>query len=171
MIKLSDKSSPLNSTTIYPKYDHTLCSVLSPKTKWPYLLYLCLEPILFFSFFFSKVRILIITWVHQHHHDLYFMWPSPSMSATYLHHFGLDQPISKPHLEHRVSPNRFHQLTKTKLGLSPNCPHLRWVILSYEVCDLVHHGLAWSWSGFALVMGFFSDVWALFCLVLGLFTP
>jgi hypothetical protein len=31
---------------------------------------------------------------------------------------GLDQPISIPHLEHRVSPNRFHQLTKTKLGHS-----------------------------------------------------
>ena len=31
---------------------------------------------------------------------------------------GLDQPISHPHLEHRVSPNRFHQLAKTNLGLS-----------------------------------------------------
>jgi hypothetical protein len=36
---------------------------------------------------------------------------------------GLDQPISNPHLEHRVSPSRFHQLIKTKLGLSHGCPH------------------------------------------------
>jgi hypothetical protein len=30
----------------------------------------------------------------------------------------LDQPISNLHLEHRVSPNRFHQLAKTKQELS-----------------------------------------------------
>ena len=36
---------------------------------------------------------------------------------------GLDQPISNSHLEHRVSQNRFHQLTKTKLGRSPAYPN------------------------------------------------
>ena len=33
MIELSDEISPLNSTTIYPKYDHTLYSVLITKIK------------------------------------------------------------------------------------------------------------------------------------------
>jgi hypothetical protein len=32
---------------------------LTSKTKWPYQIYLCLEPILFFSFFFSKLEHLI----------------------------------------------------------------------------------------------------------------
>jgi hypothetical protein len=60
----------------------------------------------------------------DHHH---MSTPSPWTSfhvAISIHEchlapsLGLVQPISNPHLEHRVSPNRFHQLTKTKLGLS-----------------------------------------------------
>jgi hypothetical protein len=41
---------------IYPKSTHTLYSVLSGKTKWSFQIYLWLEPILFFSFFFSKLE-------------------------------------------------------------------------------------------------------------------
>ena len=47
--------TPLNSTTIYPKYDHTLYSVLITKIKIPIYTF-ALIPIGFcFSFFFSKL--------------------------------------------------------------------------------------------------------------------
>ena len=41
-------------------WSHPL-GVLITKTKWPYGIHLCLEPILFFSFFFSKPEHFIIT--------------------------------------------------------------------------------------------------------------
>ena len=108
MIELSDKSFPLNSTTIYPKCDHTLYSVLITKTKRPYWDHLCLEHFLFFSFFFSKSRslITIITCPQTS------LWTS-SCSTTWI---GPSYLVT--HLDARISPNRFHQLSKTKLGLS-----------------------------------------------------
>ena len=80
----------------------------SPKTKWSYRYHLCLEPILFFSFFFSKVRslITIITCLPTSPRTLscFTTWIGPSYLVT--------------HLDERMSPTRFHQLSKTKLGLS-----------------------------------------------------
>ena len=77
------------------------------KNKMALSIYLCLEPILFFSFFFSKSGPWSSSHVQHHHHGLH-------ICST----LGLDQPISIPHLEHRASPNGFHQLSETKLGLS-----------------------------------------------------
>jgi hypothetical protein len=97
-------------------WSHLLC-VLIIKTKWPYKYHLCLEPILFFSFFFSKVQSLIIICVHTtimifiscgHLHP----WVSPN-SFTWI---GPSYLVT--HLDARISPNRFHQLAKTKLELS-----------------------------------------------------
>ena len=117
MIELSNKSSPLNSTTIYPKCDHTLYSVLITENKmavfiiplpWAHFVYL---------FLLFQVLSLIITCVHTitmifiscgHLHPWVppssFTWVEPSYLVTYL--------------DARISPNRFHQLAKTKLGLS-----------------------------------------------------
>ena len=61
---------------IYPKPSHTLYNVLTNKTKWPYCLYHCIEPILVFSFFFSKLEHLITI----------FLATSTIMSAIWLHH-------------------------------------------------------------------------------------
>jgi hypothetical protein len=61
--------------------------------------------------------LIIITCPH-HHHRLHFMWRISIHECHLAPSLGLDQSISNPHLEHRVTPNRFHQLTKTKLGLS-----------------------------------------------------
>ena len=62
-----------------------------------------------FAFFFLlfQVRTLIII-----------TCPTPSPWTSIAPSLGLDQPISISHLEHRVSPNGFHQFTKTKLELS-----------------------------------------------------
>jgi hypothetical protein len=86
MIELSDKSSHLNSMSIYPKCDHTLYSVLITVKEMALLI----SPLAYFIFFFLlfQVRSLIIITCLHHHHGLYFMWPSPSMSATWLLHLG-----------------------------------------------------------------------------------
>ena len=116
MIELSDKSSLL---IVRPSILNVITLSIvsrSPKIKWPYRYHLCLEPILFFSFFFSNSG----AW------SSHVSTPSPWSSlhvAISIHEchlapsLELDQPISNPHFEHRVSPNMFHQLTKTKLGL------------------------------------------------------
>jgi hypothetical protein len=52
---------------------------------------------LFFSFFFFQVRA----------PDFHLLATSITMSAILLYHLDLDQPISIPHLEHRVSPLGF----------------------------------------------------------------
>ena len=105
--------TPLNSTAIYPKRDHTLYNVLITKTN-PYL-YLCLDlhRVLFFSFFFSKLS----TWSSSHvaissfHVINITIWVPPCSSL------GLHQPSSYHHSWQRLVL-RFHQLSKTKLGLS-----------------------------------------------------
>ena len=118
MIELPDKSSPLNSATIYPKCDHTLYSVSITENKMA----LWISPLPWAHFVF--LFLLFQTPELDHH----MFTPSPWSSfhvAISIHEchlapsLGLDQPISHPHLEHRVSPNRFHQFFKTKLGFSP----------------------------------------------------
>ena len=96
----------------------------SPKQNGPIHYTFALSPFCFFLFLLFKILNL------DHHH---MSTPSPWSSfyvaiSTHECHIapslGLDQPISNSHLEHRVSQNRFHQLTKTKLGHSPaylNC--------------------------------------------------
>jgi hypothetical protein len=37
MTELSDKSSPLNNASIYPKYDHALYGVFTGKTKYLFI--------------------------------------------------------------------------------------------------------------------------------------
>ena len=92
---------------IYPKPTHTLYGVLSGKTKWTYQLYLFLEPILFFSFFFSKLEHLILNLV-----------TTITIIIILAPPLGVYQPSSYTSLMTRVSTLRFHQLAKTKLGLS-----------------------------------------------------
>ena len=129
MIKLFDRSSPLNSKTIYPKCDHNLYSVSITKNKMA----LWISPLpwahFIFLFLLFKSQSLIITCVHTitmifiscgHLHPWVppssFTWIGPSYLVT--------------HLDARISPNRFHQLAKTKLGLSesqyPTFGYLRW---------------------------------------------
>ena len=82
----------------------------------------CLEPILFFSFFFSKSRslITIITCPST----------SPWTSSCSITWIGPSYLIT--HLDASISPNRFHQLAKTKLGLSTWHRWLGWM--------MSHHG-------------------------------
>jgi len=56
---INHEYSPLHSMAINLKSSHTPYSVLTGIAKWPFCLYLCLESILFFSFFFSKLEHLI----------------------------------------------------------------------------------------------------------------
>jgi hypothetical protein len=88
---------------------------------------LCLRPILFFSFFFSKSG----AWSSSHviissfHVIISIITCSSSTPWTSSCNINYPKHISMSHLEHRVSPNRFHQLSKTKLGLSAGRPYAR----------------------------------------------
>ena len=88
----------------------------SPKQN-PYLyLYLDLHRVLFFSFFFSKLS----TWSSSHvaissfHVIITFSWVPPCSTL------GLHQHSSYHNSWQRLE-QMFHQLSKTKLGLSPTC--------------------------------------------------
>ena len=119
MIELSNKSSSLNSTTIYPKCDHTLYSVLITENKMA----LWISPLPWAHFVFLFLLFQGPELDHHHHMSTPPPWTSFHVAIS-IHKchlapsLGLDQPVPNPHLEYRVSPNRFHQLTKTKLGLS-----------------------------------------------------
>jgi hypothetical protein len=128
MIKLSDKSRPLNSTTIYPKCDHTLYSVSITENKMALLI-----STLPWAHFVFSLSSFLSSEIDHHHMSTPPPWTSFHVAIS-IHEchldpsLGLDQPISNPHIEHRISPNRFHQLTKTKLGFSspPHVPeHLK----------------------------------------------
>ena len=122
MIELSDKSSPLNSTTIYPKCNHTLYSVLITENK----IAVWISPLpwahFVFLFLLLQVRSLItfITCLPTT------PWTS-SCSTTWI---GPSYLVT--HLDARISTNRFHQLAKTKLGLSTWHRWLGWM--------MSHHG-------------------------------
>ena len=87
----------------------TLAKCLDRQTKKaPIKFHLCLEPFLFFSFFFFKSRCLITI--------ITFPPTSPWTSSCSTTWIGPSYLVT--HLDARISPNRFHQLVKTKLGLS-----------------------------------------------------
>ena len=85
----------LNSMAICPKLNHAFYCVLIGKTKWPYCLYLCLEPIFVFLFF-SKLELLNIIF-----------WPSPSLECHLALLFGLGPTYLIYTLRHRVSQMGF----------------------------------------------------------------
>ena len=91
---------------IYPKCDHTLYSVLITKTKTLSNTFaLIFIGFLFFSFFFGKLS----TWSpFGHHHP---PWSSSCSTTWYV------LTLLTWHLWQRLVL-RFHQLAKTKLGLS-----------------------------------------------------
>ena len=108
MIELSVKSSPLNSTTIYHKCDHTLYSVSITKNKMA--LWMSPLPWAYFIFLFLLFQIRsLITFITCPPTT---PWTS-SCSTTWI---GPSYLVT--HLDARISPNRFHQLAKTKLWLS-----------------------------------------------------
>jgi len=117
MIELSDKSSPLNIMTIYPKCDRTLYSVSITENK----IALWLSPLSWAHFVFLFLLFQVPELDH-HHMSTPPSWTSFHVAIS-IHEchlapsLGLNQPISNPHLEHKVSPNRFHQFSKIKLGL------------------------------------------------------
>jgi hypothetical protein len=90
---------------IYPKPNHTFYGVLIDERKWPYQIYLCLEPNFSLSSFPSWSTWSIF-WP-PHHYECHHL--APHLVCTNLSQF---------HLEPKVSTLRFHQLSKTKLGLS-----------------------------------------------------
>ena len=117
MIELSDKSSLLNSTTIYTKCDHTFYSVLITKKNGPIDITFALSPFYFSLSYFlspgawssSHVHTTTIDFISYGHLHPWvpprsFTWVGPS-------YLVID-------LDARISPNIFHQLAKTKLGLS-----------------------------------------------------
>ena len=77
MIELFDNSSPLNSTTIYPKCDHTLYSILITKTKWPYNYTFALSPFCFSLSSFPSLEL-------DHHHHM----STNMIFIQLLHHLG-----------------------------------------------------------------------------------
>ena len=100
------KDSPLYSTAIDPK--SLTASMVSWVQKQKPILHLCLDHLSFcFSLSsFPNVKHLII------------FWSSPStMIILLLHHLAWDHPFMSTHLVQGLVP-RFHQLSKTKLGLS-----------------------------------------------------
>ena len=115
----------------------------SPKQN-PYL-YLCLDlhGVLFFSFFFSKlstwssshVAIFIISCDHHHH-----------LIAT-MRHTWMYQRISY-HISWQRLVHRFHQLSKTKLGLSTSSSQFA-PLNSLSLDTFIHlclHFLKWLYT-------------------------
>ena len=102
------KISPLNSMSIDPKHTHTLYGVLSAKTKT--IWYLWLDQHLVFVFLFLLFQVGALD-------QLFWSPPSPLPSSS-SYHLALDHPLLSTHLAQGLV-HRFHQLSKTKLGLSP----------------------------------------------------